>query len=91
MLPWVEITDEVDELAERLLLAHALPSVAKDDATHVALAAVYKMDILLTWNCRHIANDVTEPRIRTTIVEARYNPPDIMTPADFTEKIGDMS
>ncbi len=26
------------------------------DATHLALATVYKCDYLVTWNCKHLAN-----------------------------------
>jgi len=80
ILPRMQITDEADALALRLLQAHALPRNAGDDALHVALAAVHEMDILVTWNCRHIANSIMEPKIVTTIVEAGYTPPLIMTP-----------
>ena len=79
----VQITDEVGELATRLRRAHALPDSAKDDATHVALAAVHKMDILLTWNCKHIANGAMMPKILATIERANYNAPWITTPVDF--------
>jgi len=41
------ITDEATALANRLLQAHVFPGNAKEDALHVALAAVHEMDILL--------------------------------------------
>ena len=41
----------------RALLANALlPSRAATDALHLALATVHGLDVLLTWNCRHLAN-----------------------------------
>ena len=80
MLERKPITDEAVELTDRLLRAHALPRNAHEDAMHVALATVHEMDILLTWNCRHIANVVVEPRIMATIIEANYKPPRITTP-----------
>jgi len=80
MLERKPVTSEAIALADRLLHAHALPRNAKGDAMHVALAAVHEMDILLTWNCRHIANDAMEPKIVATIVEANYKPPRITTP-----------
>jgi len=89
MLPRVRITDETSVLAKRLLQVHALPAVAQDDAMHVALAAVHTMDILLTWNCRHIANGRTMSKILDTITEAKYKPPMIMTPTFFLETMGE--
>jgi len=83
------MTDEAIALSTRLLRAHALPAVAQDDAMHVALAAVHSMDILLTWNCRHIANMTMMSRIQATIIEARYNPPLIVTPKFFLETMGE--
>ena len=89
MLARVRSTDEVDELTARFLQAHVLPAIAKDDAAHVALATVHKMDILLTWNCKHIANGTMMPKIQATIVEAGYKPPLIMTPTFFLETMGE--
>ena len=90
MLARMEITDEVNELAMRLLQAHALPEVAKDDATHVALATVHEMDILLTWNCKHIANGIMMPKILATIEKSNYEPPLILTPAILLESMGEL-
>jgi len=89
MLPRVRITGETTALANRLLQAHALPGSAKDDAMHVALAAVYATDILLTWNCKHIANVIMMPKILATITEAKYVPPLIMTPTFLLESMGE--
>jgi hypothetical protein len=33
-----------------------LPPKADTDALHIAIAAVHRIDYLLTWNCRHIDN-----------------------------------
>jgi hypothetical protein len=44
------------ELANALVLATALPAKAQVDALHIAIAAYEKMDFVLTWNFKHIAN-----------------------------------
>ena len=90
LLPRLLITDEANELAARLLRAHALPGSAEDDAMHVALATVHEIDILLTWNCKHIANAITMPKILATIKEANYNPPVITTPTDLLKSMGEL-
>ena len=55
---------EAAELAKRLLRDEIIPSVAADDATHLALAAAHRMDFLLTWNCKHINNHNLRSRIQ---------------------------
>ena len=72
-------------LAEKLLEAHALPPGETTDALHIAAAAVGGMDVLLTWNCRHMANPHTLPRTKEIVRSAGFNCPDIMTPRTFIE------
>ena len=50
---------------------------------HIATASVYGMDVLLTWNCTHMANPVTLPKTAATIGKAGFNCPVIITPVDF--------
>ncbi len=50
-------------LAQALLKAGALPQKAKLDALHIAVCAVTGVDILLTWNFKHIANGATMRQI----------------------------
>lgn len=83
----VPSTDEAFRLSSRLLAAHALPPNSSTDALHVALAVVYGADILLTWNCRHIANPATLPLTMKTIAESGYRCPAITTPALRLEDI----
>ena len=54
-LPLLQAIDEVKEFAGKILASGLLPATADRDATHIALASAYEMDILLTWNYRHIA------------------------------------
>ncbi|WP_417909730.1 type II toxin-antitoxin system VapC family toxin [Candidatus Electronema sp. PJ] len=54
-IPLLPITPEIPVLAEFLLLGGALPTKARLDALHIACAAYHQMDVLLTWNCTHIA------------------------------------
>ena len=49
--PLLEVTDEVVTLGERLVRDGGLPSRARVDALHVAVATVHGMDYLLSWNC----------------------------------------
>jgi len=55
-LPLLEINREVLEIAQVYQARGLMPKPPSADALHVALASFYRMDFLLTWNCRHIAN-----------------------------------
>ena len=55
-LPSLPLTPESAHLAELYLQECILPRRKLDDARHVAIAACNQMDILLSWNFRHLAN-----------------------------------
>ena len=71
---------QAEDLAEILCANGGLPPKARVDALHVAVAAVAGVDYLLTWNCTHIANAETLPRIEAICRAAGYEPPRICTP-----------
>ena len=81
----LKATPEVKSLGRALVLANALPAVAEVDALHVAIAAVNGIEYLLTWNCTHIANAHTRPKIEATCRALGYEPPIICTPQELTE------
>lgn len=75
----------VGALAQMLIDGHALPSGETTDALHIASAAIARMDVLLTWNCRHMANPHTLPKTIEIIERAGYRCPWIMTPKTFLD------
>jgi hypothetical protein len=81
----LQATLAVKALARELVERNVLPAVAKIDALHVAIAAVNGIDYLLTWNCSHIANAYTQPKIEATCRALGYEPPIICTPQELTE------
>lgn len=81
----LQATQAVKALGRELITRNALPSVAEIDALHVAIAAVNGIEYLLTWNCTHIANAHTRPKIEATCRALGYEPPIICTPQELTE------
>ena len=67
-------------------VAHAVPNTEPTDAMHIATAAYHKMDVLLTWNCKHMANPVALPKTISTVTKAGYDCPVIITPEDFLKR-----
>jgi predicted nucleic acid-binding protein len=77
------VTAQAAAVARALIEARAVPRESLEDALHVALAATNGIDVLMTWNCRHIANAEMAPAIRATIERCGYDPPIICTPDEL--------
>jgi predicted nucleic acid-binding protein len=88
-IPLIEITSEVESLAELLLSSHAMPQKAAADALHVAAAALGDVQYLLTLNCKHIANAHELPRIYELLEREGLGPCLICTPAQFLGETSD--
>ena len=85
----LEITPMMEDLAEKLLTATAVPRTSFEDAVHIACATIYRMDYLLTWNCKHIANAETMPKIFKVCKEAGYECPVLCTPEQLERRNSD--
>jgi hypothetical protein len=84
-IPELAITETVRRLSQALVAAGGLPEKAEVDALHIAVAAVHKVDLLLTWNCRHIDNPMTKPMIRVICAKIGFTCPEICTPVEIME------
>jgi hypothetical protein len=82
-LTMLDVTAAAERLAGQILQSGLLPENADSDAAHIALATVHGMDILLTWNCRHIANVSIEVRLRRLVQAQRCELPAIGTPEEL--------
>jgi predicted nucleic acid-binding protein len=81
------ITDKIRKIARELLVQTALPSAEEKDAIHIACAAVYKIDYLLTWNCKHIANPNQHPKIQQVLSSFALFQPRLITPEQLNESL----
>lgn len=79
----LETEREAEELASELLLSGPLPEKAAVDSLHIAIAAVYSVDYLLTWNCAHIANAAMRKPIEHICRSMGYEPPIMCTPEEL--------
>ncbi len=83
-IPVLEISQETQEIARTLISDNAIPPEHEEDALHIAVASINGIDFLLTWNCKHIANADTLPRIYEMLRDANFRPPLIVTPEEFS-------
>jgi hypothetical protein len=63
-----------------------LPPKAQVDALHISIAAHHRIQYILTWNCKHIANAKILPRIHSILTDMGIPIPIICTPE---EMVGD--
>ena len=88
-VPVLESPPAVAVMADRLLASALLPAKARLDALHICTAAFHRLDYLLTWNCAHIANARTLPRIRNILSELGYDLPVVCTPEEMIDDPND--
>lgn len=68
-------TPAEDKLTEVFLSAGPLPAQAKADALHLAVATIWRVDYLLTWNLKHLANAAILSRLQPVAERHRHRMP----------------
>jgi len=81
--PVLLLNDHVQRLATTLLLLNVVPLNEEQDAFHIAYAAIYEMDYLVTWNQKHIANQQKRRQLEEIILGLHKKTPYITTPEQF--------
>jgi hypothetical protein len=76
----LEVTGDVLEVARAYQAAGLMPKQPAADAIHLALASWYRMDYLLTWNCRHLANANKVRHLEVVNLRLRIGLPMLLTP-----------
>jgi hypothetical protein len=85
-LPLLDITQEVEDLAARIIASGIIPEKAGTDAAHIAIAAVHGMQFLMTWNCVHLANAILVRKVEELCRNRGYECPVICTPEELMEE-----
>jgi hypothetical protein len=82
-IPLLPDAAEITQIANEIMSRAILPSKAQVDALHIASAAHHRIQYLLTWNCKHIANAKILPRIHQVLTDAGVPIPVICTPEEL--------
>jgi hypothetical protein len=82
-MPTVDVTEDAEALTQAIMAAGILPPHAFPDAAHVAVSAVHRIDYLLTWNCKHLANAQIARRIKVVCEKLGHKMPIICTPEEL--------
>jgi len=79
------ISDEAVDLAERYVADGVIPARYRDDALHVALSVLNRLDVVVTWNMKHLANVRRIEGINRTNTAINLPPIRIHTPEEVIE------
>jgi hypothetical protein len=71
------------ELARLYLDRGYVPKNELRDALHIAVAVIWKVDYLLTWNCKHIANAHSLRQLRKFTETQGHEFPQVSTPEEL--------
>ena len=78
----VMVTLEAKELAERYIAAGVIGRAMWMDARHIATATVHRVDVLASWNFKHIVNTRRMKGYNSVNTLAARQPLQIRTPAE---------
>ncbi len=78
------LNDEALELAEHYLERGIVTRKYREDALHIALATVFSVDLLVSWNFRHIVHFDKIQRFNAVNIEMGYKTIAIYSPREVT-------
>jgi predicted nucleic acid-binding protein len=79
----IEIDDEVETLTQTYITEKALGKSSENDAYHIALASVNRLDCLISWNFKHIVNFDKIKMFNSINLRLGYPLIDIRSPLEF--------
>jgi len=83
--PMLDIDDDARRLAEKILDKKGIPSEYPEDALHIAIAAINGMEVIITWNFKHLNNPFTRMKVRKIVEAEGYICPEICSPEELLE------
>jgi hypothetical protein len=76
------VNNEMLELAEKYLTEGIITEKYRGDALHIAIATVVGVDVLVSWNFKHIVNLDKIKLFNSVNLKERYNLLEIRTPPE---------
>ena len=79
----VELTKEAIKLADTYIGEKVFGSTSLEDCRHIALATIHKVDVLASWNFKHIVNLQRIKGYNSVNVRLGYSMLEIRSPKDL--------
>lgn len=81
----VLVTDEILALASKYVSEKVVGQTSFDDCIHIATATIYKADILVSWNFKHIVNVYRIRGYNSINIRSNYQSLEIRSPKEILE------
>ena len=82
-LTLIGVDESARGLTRELLATGILPAPAGSDALHAVVASLHRINLLLTWNCRHLVNPHITRKLRAFMGRHELVLPEICTPVEL--------
>lgn len=79
----VSVNDEAIDLAKKYIAEKVVGETSFDDCIHIALATIHKVDILVSWNFKHIVNIYRIRGYNSVNMSCGYQTLEIRSPKDI--------
>lgn len=77
------MTNEAETLAQTYISEKALGKASINDAYHIALSSIHRLDCLISWNFKHIVNFDKIKIFNSINMRLGYSLIDIRSPLEF--------
>ncbi len=81
----VHINNEILALASKYIEEKVVGETSFDDCIHIATATYYKVDILISWNFKHIVNVYRIRGYNSINLRMNYSSLEIRSPKEIVE------
>jgi hypothetical protein len=85
-LPTFGYFPQITEIVETYVKHKLMPARPPEDAWHLALASFHDCDLIVTWNCRHLANPNKARHIGRINTLLGLSVPRLVTPLDLLQE-----
>ena len=79
----IELTEEAVMLGDTYITENVVGKTSREDCFHIALATLYKADILVSWNFKHIVNVIRIRGYNAVNLKLGYSTIDIRSPKEI--------
>ena len=79
----IELTEEALQLADSYIAENVVGKTSREDCSHIALATIYKADVLVSWNFKHIVNVIRIRGYNAVNMKLGYQTIDIRSPKEI--------
>ena len=81
----VELTKEAAQLADKYIAEEVVGKTSRADCQHIAIATLHKVDVLVSWNFKHIVNLKRIRGYNSVNLRLGYAMLEIRTPKEIIE------